>query len=160
MRSSSSGGSRSPSMLLVEDSSSGLSVRILMISSSTLNVRSGWSTFSGLLTVVYPFFFSISFPKKLIKVPPDSLFKSSSFLSCEKIACGVLPSANLCVRLVTSLTNCAIFSIPSGGLYLYLILSMNQSAIRSTYSLSISAGSFLVTILTRRVKAYLVTAFD
>ncbi len=68
MRSSSSGLSRSLSTLLLEDSSSKLSVRILAVSSSTLNVRSKWLTFSSLLTVVYSFPFSTSFLRKLIKI--------------------------------------------------------------------------------------------
>ncbi len=133
---------------------------LLVVSSITLNIRFRWSTFSGLLTVVYPFPFSTSFSKKLIKVPSGSLFGSSSFFNCDKTACGMLPSANLFVHLVTSLISCAISSIPSGGSYLYLILSTSQSVMRSAYSSSVSTGSSLVTILTRRVKACLVTAFD
>ncbi len=160
MHSSSSGGSRSSSMLLVDDSSSKLSVRILAVSSITLNVQSGWSTLSGLLTVVYPFLFSTSFSRKLMKVPSGSLSGSSSFFNCNKTACGMLPFANPLVRLVTSLISCAVSSILSGGSYLYLILLTNQSAIRSVYSLSVSASFFLVVMLTRRVKACLVIAFD
>ncbi len=151
---------RSSSMLLVEDSSSKLSVRMLAVSSSTLNVQSGWLTFSGLLTVMYPFLFSMSFPKKLMKIPSGFLSKSSSFFNCDKIACDILPSANLCVRLVTSLISCAVSSIPSESSYLYLILSTSQSAMCSAYSSSVSAGSSLITMLTKRMKACLITAFD
>ena len=147
-------------MLLVKDSSFRLSVRILAISSSTLNIRSEWSTFSGLLTVVYPFPFFMSFPKKLMKVPPDFLSESSSFFNYAKTACGVLPSTNPCVHLVTSLINCVVSSIPLGGSYLYLTFLMSQSAMRSVYSSSVSAGSSLITVLTKRIKACLITAFD
>ena len=147
-------------MLLVDDSSSRLSVRILTVSSITLNVQSKWSTFPGLLTVVYPFPFSTSFPRKLMKVPSGSLSKSSSFFNCDKIACGVLSSANPFVHLVTSLISYAVSLILSRDSYLYLTLSTSQSAIRSVYSSSVSAGSSLVTVLTRRVKACLVIAFD
>ena len=159
MRSNSFDGSKSPSILLVEDSSSRLSVRILAISSSTLNVQFGWSTSSGLLMVVYPFSFSTSFPKKLMKVPSSFLSESSFFFNCDKIVCGILPSANSCVRLVTSLINCAISSIPSEGSYLYLILLTSQSIVRSAYSSSVSAVFSLVTVLIKRLKACLVTAF-
>ena len=160
MRSSSFGLSRSFSTLLVKDSSSKLSVRMLAVSSSILNIWSKWSIFSGLFTVMYPFPFSTSFPKKLMKVSPGSLFESSSFFNCDKTACDILPSANLCVRLVTSLISCAVSSIPSESSYLYLILSTSQSAMCSAYSSSVSAGSSLITMLTKRMKACLITAFD
>ncbi len=135
-------------------------MRMLAVSSNTLNVQSRWLTFSGLLTVVYPFPFFMSFLKKLIKVPLNSLSESSSFFNCDKIACSVLPSAKLCVYLVTSLINYAVSSISSEGSYLYLILLTSQSAMHSAYSSSVSASSSLVTVLTRRVKACLVITFD
>jgi len=106
--------SRSSKILLVENSLSRLSVRMLAVSSYTLKMRSGWSTSSGLLTVINPFFFSISFSKKLIKVPPVSLSGLNSFFNYDKTTYSILPSANLQVCLVTSLINCAVFSIPSG----------------------------------------------
>ena len=92
-----------------------------------------------------------------MKVPPGFLSGSSSFFNYDKTACDVLPSANLFIRLMTSLISCAVSSMLSGGSYLYLMLSTSQSAMHSAYSLSILAGSFLVTVLTRRVKAYLVS---
>jgi len=73
-----------------------------------------WFTYSS---VFFPF--STSFPKKLIKVPSDSLSKSSFFFNCDNTVYGVLFSVNLCVHLVTFLINCAVSLIPSKSSYLY-----------------------------------------
>ncbi len=151
---------RSFKILLVEDSSSELSVRIFAVLSQTLKVQSKRSTSSRLVIIVYPFSFSISFLKKLIKVPSTSLSGLSSFLSCAKTEYDTLLSTNLLVHQVTSLINYAVSSIPSGGSYLYQILSTSQNTRCSAYSSSISADAFLSTIIIRKVNTYLVTTFD
>ena len=107
-----------------------------------------------------PFSFSISFSKKLMKVSSGSLFESSSFFNCDKIVCGILLSANLCVYLMTSLINYAVSSILSEGLYLYLILLTSQNTIRLAYSSSVLASFSLIIVLIKRVKAYLIIVFD
>ena len=146
-------------MLLVDDSSSELSVKMLVVL-ITLKVFSRLLTSLGLLIIVYPFSFSISFLKKLIKVPSTSLSGLSSFLSCAKTEYDTLLSTNLLVHQVTSLINYAVSSIPSGGSYLYQILSTSQNTRCSAYSSSISADAFLSTIIIRKVNTYLVTTFD
>ena len=160
MCSNSSSLSRSPKILLVEDFSSGLSVRMLAVLSKILKIQSEWLTYSELFIVIYPFSFLTSFSKKLIKIPLVSLSGLSSFLSCIKTEYDALLSVNLWVHQVISLINYIVSSIPSENLYLYWILLTSQNTMHLVYSSSISADISLSTMLTRKIKACLITVFD
>jgi len=118
MCSNSSNLSRSSNTLLVENSSSGLSMRILVMSVRTLKVLSGWLISSRLFMVIYSLSLLTSFSKKLIKVSSASLSRLSSFFIYAKTECDALFFANLRVCLITSLINCMISLIPSGFIFI------------------------------------------